>query len=383
MREPNLDELLDLAGEIYDTALSADAWDPLLDRLTACFEGTAAVFFVRDRRGATPEFGHLWGLPQAALDDFQRHFAPLDPGLDTLLAHPSGSVLTEDDTPRDVHQSSEFFNDFRRPWGIERYIATDVFRDARRFGVLAIQASRRRAAFGESEKALLATLHPHLRRAVQMRSQLDQTCARERSLEAVVEGLLVGVIVLDDRGEILHANAAARSILRSNDGLRAAERRLRAAAPADDRALQAAVVRAIDTTKRVDLAGGGIFAVQRPSGERPYALLVNPGPGVDSRSAFRIASAIVMIGDPDAGLSSSAQLVARLYGLTPAEARLAKAIASGGTQESYSAAQRISISTTRWTLKRVLAKTGARRQADLVRLLLTGPAAIGKPPEDA
>ena len=69
----------------------------------------------------------------------------------------------------------------------------------------------------------------------------------------------------------------------------------------------------------------------------------------------------------------------QLYGLTPSEARVACAVASGESLESYASAHGISVSTVRWTMKQLLAKTGARRQADLVRILLSGPAAIAKP----
>ena len=72
----------------------------------------------------------------------------------------------------------------------------------------------------------------------------------------------------------------------------------------------------------------------------------------------------------------------QLYGLTPTEARLACSVASGESLESYASARGINVSTARWTMKQALAKTGARRQADLVRILLTGPASIATRPSD-
>jgi DNA-binding CsgD family transcriptional regulator len=83
----------------------------------------------------------------------------------------------------------------------------------------------------------------------------------------------------------------------------------------------------------------------------------------------------VLIGDPDARLATPEQVVARLYGLTSSEARLAVAVASGDSLDGSAAAREISVSTVRQQMKQVFAKTGVRRQADLVRLLLTGPAA--------
>lgn len=67
--------------------------------------------------------------------------------------------------------------------------------------------------------------------------------------------------------------------------------------------------------------------------------------------------------------SSSAD-VARIFGLTKAEARLTLAIVNGMTATEYSKQYGVSINTTYSQIKEVLAKTGTRRQAELVKLVL-------------
>lgn len=63
-----------------------------------------------------------------------------------------------------------------------------------------------------------------------------------------------------------------------------------------------------------------------------------------------------------------------LFGLTESESLLARDLAGGATVEAHSRERSISVGTTRWYLKQVLAKTGAARQQDLVRLLLSSSA---------
>lgn len=372
---PRSDEMLDLVGAIYDVALADDHWDRLLEQATETFGGTAAVFFVKDRCAPSLQFSRLWGLPSSAMDEFEQHFAPLDVGLDTLLARPPGSVITEEDTPGAIYRRSEIFNEFRRRWGVERYLCGDLFRDARRFGVLAIQASASRSAFDESERKHLAYLLPHLQRAVQLRSQLDPGRTHGDAFEDLIERLIVGLILLDASGRVIHANAAARRFERLQDGFRIIEGRLRADDASADVMLARAIGQAIDTTNGIDPGGGASFALSRASGAPSWRLLVSPGPGAVSESPMRIASALVMIGDPEAGLISS-QRAERLYELTPAEAQLACAVASGKSLDDYAVMRGIATSTARWTMKRILAKTGARTQADLVRMLLTGPLVV-------
>jgi DNA-binding CsgD family transcriptional regulator len=56
--------------------------------------------------------------------------------------------------------------------------------------------------------------------------------------------------------------------------------------------------------------------------------------------------------------------------LTPAETRLATALFKGQSVEAYAKEARISINTARWHVKRIYAKTGVKRQAELIHMLL-------------
>lgn len=380
MREPDLEDLLDLVGSVYDIALSDDGWDSLLPRLSSLFGGNGAIFFTQDRHASHLDFAHLWGLPHAALVEYQDHFVAVDIGIERHLTLPPGSVTTDESTPASVFRKSEIYNDFRRRWGVERFLAADVFRDARRLAVLSMQGSRHRRPFGTTESRVFERLLPHVRRAIEMRSTLDGARLHQQTLEDVVENLLVGVVLLDERGSVAYANATARRIDERRDGLFIAAERLRATHPEDDRALQRAIAGAMATAKHVDDRGGAALVLRRPVDDRTHAVLVSPGPGVRSASAFRRSAVIVMIGDPDAAIGVGPDLVARLYGLTPAQARLAHAIAIGSTLEEFAQEHGIEVSTARWTMKLVLARTGLRRQADLVRLLLSGPAGVTAAP---
>ena len=66
----------------------------------------------------------------------------------------------------------------------------------------------------------------------------------------------------------------------------------------------------------------------------------------------------------------------QLYRLTPAEAKLAKALAAG--QSLSEAAEELSVgqSTLRSHLKSIFVKTQTKRQSELVRLFMLGPARL-------
>jgi DNA-binding CsgD family transcriptional regulator len=65
-----------------------------------------------------------------------------------------------------------------------------------------------------------------------------------------------------------------------------------------------------------------------------------------------------------------------LYGLTKAEARLAKELALGRTLDEISDIYQVSKHTLRAQLKTIFNKTGLSRQTDLVRLVQGSPASL-------
>jgi DNA-binding CsgD family transcriptional regulator len=78
---------------------------------------------------------------------------------------------------------------------------------------------------------------------------------------------------------------------------------------------------------------------------------------------------LLLISDPAAGVHVRASRLRELFGLTTAEARLARAMARGTSLQGFATAAGISEGTARAQLKSVFAKTNTHRQAELVALL--------------
>jgi len=89
----------------------------------------------------------------------------------------------------------------------------------------------------------------------------------------------------------------------------------------------------------------------------------------------RTARVLAVIHDPRRIVRLQPALLAKVHGLTKTEAALAAALAAGRTVASFAIGQGSSEHTARTHMKRILEKTGTKRQADLVRVLLTGVAA--------
>jgi DNA-binding CsgD family transcriptional regulator len=69
----------------------------------------------------------------------------------------------------------------------------------------------------------------------------------------------------------------------------------------------------------------------------------------------------------------AAELLQIYYGLRPAEATLASVLTNGKGLKDAADELHISLNTAKTHLRRIFDKTGTKRQAELVRLVLLGP----------
>ena len=172
---------------------------------------------------------------------------------------------------------------------------------------------------------------------------------------------------------ILWVNAAGDGLLRRSDALAVVDGRLRCRRPTETLALRRRIAAASGSGRRRP----GALSVEA-EGPRRLAILVKPvaiscrANGADA--PLELPAALLICGGAHANARIPGKVLSALYGLTLAEGRVAAAIVSGQTLQDYAAEWRVSPRTARWQLSRVLEKTGARRQTDLVRLILTGPA---------
>jgi DNA-binding CsgD family transcriptional regulator len=79
---------------------------------------------------------------------------------------------------------------------------------------------------------------------------------------------------------------------------------------------------------------------------------------------------IVCVTDTEAGMKLPEQRLRDLFGLTPAEARLALALFEGATLNEAAETLKVSRFTAQNHLARIFEKTGANRQATLIQLMM-------------
>jgi DNA-binding CsgD family transcriptional regulator len=118
---------------------------------------------------------------------------------------------------------------------------------------------------------------------------------------------------------------------------------------------------------------GRALRISRPSGKRPLVVWAAPViPTLLSQFGFPGAHILLIITDPETTprCTIGAAFV-ELYGLTKAEAAVLEDLANGTTPEEIHVHLGMSLPTVRKHIQSLFAKTGVRRQIDLVRLVFS------------
>jgi DNA-binding CsgD family transcriptional regulator len=172
-----------------------------------------------------------------------------------------------------------------------------------------------------------------------------------------LDQLCAGVIVTDNSGLVIEMNRAAEAIGQLGDGVLIREGRLCARRVFETARLAKLIAGATEEQSR---AAGGRMVIGRCDGSPPYVLAVLPlhaGPVDDRRFAMIIV------------VDAARYVPSDLFGLSPAEARVAAALMTGKSLTDIAATSRVQITTVRTQLRYILRKVGVKRQFDLVRVL--------------
>ena len=225
--------------------------------------------------------------------------------------------------------------------------------------------------------AMINRLVPHIRQFVRVRQALVGADALSASLAGLLDNMVVGVICLDSRGMIVQVNIRAREILREGVGLVERGGLLRAKQVADDERLSRLLAHALSRPGRRGTSGS--MTVARSSQRPRLALHVIPADIRDAEFAFGLVAGLVVVVDPAAKVGINAESVAAGLGLTPAEARVASALAEGATMRDIATATHRAKSTVRELVKRIHLKLAASRPGTHGPVDCGGPSPAGTP----
>lgn len=207
------------------------------------------------------------------------------------------------------------------------------------------------AGAAEPDAAAVAASHDLARRV----ARPGEGAARDRDE--------IGWVALSARRRVLAANAAGRTAMAAGLGSAEAGAEIALTDPANADAL----VRAFDQARQRD--GQVILRLDRGEDEGPCFAVLAPARAVAGIAAGLPDDALVLVFPAAEAAQRLWVSVRESFGLTAAEARLARKLHEGRSLAEAAEALGVSINTVRNQLRAVFDKMGLARQSDLIRAL--------------
>ncbi len=369
----SLELMSDLIGRIYDCALDPARWPDVLADINRRIGFLQATLTLQAMPSGTVLLSVASGIP----DDWLMRSTAYGPeviegwgGAARIGAIPvEEPALLSDMNPSlfDGSGRNAFYDEWYRPQGLLDTAAVVLTRDPHSLATISLTRHRNQGMIGLPEVEAVRLLAPHLRRAVTISQLLDVRAVAAATFESVIDRAGTPILVTDGQLNLLHANGAAQALLEARDPLVQSGQRLATVMPAATQGLALAVAQAAEDEAAIGRRGLAIPLLADDGTARALHVLPLRG-GVLRPGLVNRAVAAIFVSSSAPETAEAGALVAQLFGLSAAEARVFDLIAQGLTPAEAAGRLGIGVSTVRTHLLHIFDKTGLRRQADLVRM---------------
>lgn len=358
---------------LYAAVVDPSQWAGALEGFADLVHGSS-VFLSRlslvDGRGPTltaridPYWRRAYGEHYSAMNPYARAADPR-----AFLRGWTPKIVTgEDWLDDDALAGNPYYNEFMRPQDVRSVMFARLAARDLRICAITVNRPDSRGAFTPDDLEAAQRVHPHLMRAFRLAEDLAATGGLHAGLETALEHSPYALALLGEDGNVVRMNRAAERLVADQRAVRVMNGRVVASQPSDDRTLQALIAAATSPTLR----RSGAMSLRSPDLALPLNAQVSPISAEPAAIFEAPRGALLSISDPNRAAAQSAETLRLRFQFTPAEARVALEAAEGRSAREIAVNLKLSVNTVRRHLQMLLEKTGASRQADLVRMLLSG-----------
>lgn len=356
-----------LVGEIYDAAVDPAQRSSALEQIARFLGGSAVTILSRDAARLLIEIHQHYGMDARFRELYRDRYVELDPLLDSHLDMPVDRTIGVTDVmPYSDFLASSFYREWMEPQGAVDLATVTLERSDTRTTILQVMRGRSRGIVDNAMRECMRLLAPHIQRARVMGRQIRARSHTVADLAEVLDTLSTAICLFDADGRVVHANAPCRQMLAAGDLLMLVGDRIVARNTQADRIFRSLFdavadggASPADHRKKIELmtsAGGQHYLA--------HAFSLTP-----QRCLQRDAAATVMFLQKASMVPQLAtDAIAAAFRLTPSEMRVLMAIVELGGVPDIATKLGIAETTVKTHLGRLFEKTGAGRQADLVKI---------------
>jgi len=310
--------------------------------------------------GALSEFAVALLRNRDSKANFLQHFRSWDQD----NAYDSARLIDEESLCE-----SDFYRNFLQPNDLAYAVAGVVERRPAYCTLLCIYRSPNAPPFESSDNAQLRALMPHWRRAMALQLRLTRLDQQSGIAHCILNHAPFAIMTVDASGTVLYANQRAKSISNLDDGLRIRDGRIAASTAYNTQRLLKELRREKTPQEVLPVP----FPIDRPSGAKPYQLMIMPIQTNLETSLGTGSTYGIFVYDPSRHLPVDGAALKSLEGLTDSEARLCESLYETKNLGESAEQLNVSLSTAKTHLLNTFRKLGINSQAELMRYLAHMP----------
>lgn len=358
---------------IYGAVGHPGAWAGVLQTIigvTGACSGCLLVTCAQDSRGNVRLFHEI---DPSWISQYNDQFYRYDVSPALIKDNPGRVIVDAITGPRLADLAGEnrlFYNEVMRPQKFRHTLHAGLLNVGQRSVGIILQRPACPGSFESSQITALQNLTPHLHRALHLHASLQSVDDVTSGLSALLDRVPMGAVLLNATGDVVHANTRAEKVLGTGSVLSVEGGQLKALETRGNQLLQRLI--AAGLTRKGEI--NDMTLQLRGRSTPDLYLQITPMDTREPRDPLLPASvrAAVWIGTCEPSHISPSSL-AKLYNLSPTEATLLALLVEGKSSSEITDLRNVSINTVRTQIKTIMNKLGASRQADLVRIVMSGP----------
>ncbi|WP_169458007.1 helix-turn-helix transcriptional regulator [Ottowia thiooxydans] len=357
---------------LYGAVGKDDAWPEALRVLAELFDASFSMLVAAGQGQRDQSFYAAWNHSDEAARAYSEYWWQHDVWLQQGTADGlfvQGNIARGSDiVPLPVFRQSRFYQEYLAPLSTE-YLLVSAVSDGSVPGLappshLSFFRRPDQPNFDENDLAIMRWIFPHVVRAFDLHWTTRRLQEQVTLLHRFLDALDFGVVMLDPAARVLYANQGIRAMLADPTSARwlgSLPERVGSHEPLGQ------LVHACARGQ----GGGTAFGHTNPK-LMALALPVEDPSGLEAGKVQPGACMLLLARHTEAPPAVS-DFVMRIFGLSPAEARLLPLLLRGYAPTEIASELGVKISTVRSQLSSIFAKTGSTRQQDLIRLLGSVP----------
>jgi len=364
------EQLSELISHIYDAALDSSLWIDVVGRAGRFVGGSAAAIFAKSPTAGSGHVYYEYGTDPHYRQLYFEKYVKLDPSTTGhYFADVEHPIAVADLMPYSEFLETRFYREWARPQGLVDFVSAVLDKSVTSAALFGVFRSEQDGIVDDETRRRMRLIVPHIRRAVLIGRLIDLKSAEAATFADTLDGLSAGMCLVDAAGRIVHANLSCHVIFDAGDFLTVIGGRLVARDSKIDQVLQELFVSAGAGDAAIGTQGIAL-PLRAPDGTRYVAHVLPLTSGARRLTGISYAAtAAVFIRRTTLETPSAPEVIAQTYKLTPTELRVLLAIVEVGGVPEVATALGVAETTIKTHLGRLFVKTGAGRQADLVKIV--------------